>query len=147
MKRILAIALVLIISSVSLGQPAHTPSYTVTGYTVTFDADFVGFDANGPMPESLIDGVVINWPHTYSARSETDNVVVLVKPGVSYNVTMLGRPDDPSTPNRNLVSDVVQVQLTEQDEIQMAMDAFRESLRVLEVNNVDVVKLADAFNR
>ena len=116
MKQFLSILIVLVVSSVALGQPV-APTFVVNGYRVTFDADVIQLM---PAADLVVDGIVLNDPGIIAVTAPSNNIVVDIQPDVHYTVFMLGREEVPGDLSRIRLDDSFMVSMTRTDQIRDA---------------------------
>jgi hypothetical protein len=86
--------------AISVFGQTHQPSVTVTGRTVSFDADIMWWSHTQDMTGfELTQGTPILGPR-YAASSDLSSPVIWAVPPGNYTATAYGFPDDPMAPNR-----------------------------------------------
>lgn len=140
MKRL--IAAVLLTASTAFAQP-HVPSSSVDGYTVTFDANVVEIV---PAPDSVVAGTILSGT-LFASPDFLSNIAVTLIPGTSYSIRMLGQSEDPSNPNRQVVTEVLLVSMTDRDRIREAWADLGGAIATLRALAADFDTLAAALDQ
>lgn len=106
---------------VAFGQ-THVPSYTIDGASVTFDAEYVSLPP-GTVPQSAL-GINLGSPSQIAEFSRGQGITVVLDAG-TYDVFIMGRPDDPMQPERQVIdATIVIVGPTRMDSIRDAYFRF-----------------------
>lgn len=120
----------------------HTPSYTIDGNRVSFDATLVNIT---PIPEYVYSGTKLTDSGLLFGTRGTP-VVIVIKPDVTYDIRMQGHAETPEDPNRLEITDTILVVMTENQKIRAAAKGLADAIAVFLSLQVDFDKVSEALN-
>jgi len=122
MKHLITLFAASLLTSVCYAQ-THKPSHTIEGTIITIDAEVASIS---PDPKQLLSGVRLA-DDSLAVASPGSPIVWKLKPG-TYQLRMMGFPDDPANPQRSVVDVDVKVKLTRKEAV---LDAYDRCIRAM----------------